>query len=285
MPPPVPSRSVSRSRASPGAAFFARGGWLGAQAHAPTFWPGDQTRDWSFEGGIASVIPAGISLGLMGVAAWGPDIGGNMGFASLGNSYGGGSQDRELWQRWCQLGAMTPIMRDHLGFHSGTPVDLWTDDETIACWRRAARWHHGLFPYLYSAAHETSATGIPVLRGLMLAYPDDDLAWTLTDQYLLGDALLCAPVLQREGTVVALLDPAPLDLNGPEYASGAFDLTLRVAGAGQDRRTLFDGTVIELDGPTVRARSQRPRRWRLTGPVDQEWDTAEGTDVVLSIPG
>jgi alpha-glucosidase (family GH31 glycosyl hydrolase) len=186
-----------QQRTKPDSLFFARGGWTGAQAHAPVFWPGDQTRDWSSTSGLASVVPAGISVGLMGVAAWGPDIGGNMGFPSLGGGFGGGSLDKELWLRWCQLGAMSPVMRDHLSFHAGVPVDLWTDDETIECWRQGAAWHLALFPYLWSLAHETSATGVPVMRGMMLEFPDDELSWVLTDQYLLGDALLCAPVLQK----------------------------------------------------------------------------------------
>jgi alpha-glucosidase (family GH31 glycosyl hydrolase) len=184
-------------RSKPDALFFARGGWLGAQRWAPAFWPGDQTRDWTSMSGLAAVVPSGISLGLMGVAAWGPDIGGNMGFPALGGGLGGGSADKELWLRWCQLGAMSPIMRDHLAFHQGTPVDLWTDEDTIDCWRQGALWHTGLFPYLYSAAAEASATGMPILRGLMLHYPSDPEAWAQTTEYLLGDALLCAPVLEK----------------------------------------------------------------------------------------
>ena len=280
-------------RTKPDAVFFARGGWLGAQEFAPSFWPGDQTRDWSASSGIACVAPGGVSLGLMGVAAWGPDIGGNMGFPALGGGLGGGSQDKELWLRWCQLGAMSPIMRDHLSFHSGVPVDMWTDDETIDCWRRCAEWRIGLFPYLYSAMVEASRTGMPVMRGMMLHFPDDPESWVRTDQYLLGDALLCAPVLtkgarsrrvylpvgdwvdtwtgtrfvgdagrevvvdapldrwpvlQRAGTVVARLRDVPLDLNEPRYAAGDFELALQVAPGGVEERTLFNGTVIRLDG-------------------------------------
>ncbi len=185
------------ARTKPDALFFARGGFLGAQRYAPAFWPGDQTRDWSAEAGLACVPASGISLALMGVAAWGSDIGANMGFPALGGGLGGGSQDKELWLRWCQLGAMSPVMRDHLSFHSGTPVDLWTDDDTVDCWRRCAAWHIGLFPYLYTVAHEASRRGLPIIRGLMFADPADAECWTLGDEYLLGDAILCAPVLEK----------------------------------------------------------------------------------------
>lgn len=183
-------------RTKPDALFFARPGYLGAQAHAPVFWPGDQTRDWSREAGIGALPPSGISLGLMGVAAWGPDIAAVVGLSDQ-HPLGGGTQDRELWMRFCQLGAMSPVMREHLGFYDETPVDVWTDEDTIDCWRRCAAWHLALFPYLYTCAHEASATGVPIMRGLMLDAPDHPEAWTLPDEYLLGPDLLCAPVLEK----------------------------------------------------------------------------------------
>ncbi|MFN2464035.1 MAG: TIM-barrel domain-containing protein [Candidatus Dormibacteria bacterium] len=184
----------------PEALFFARSGSLGTQARAPVLWPSDQTRDWSRWSGIGCLPAAGISAGLMGVAAWGPDIGGCMGFEGLGHGYGSGYLDRELWIRWCQLSAMTPVMRDHLGFHDAPPVDAWFDAETIDTWRRCAAWHNRLFPYLYTFAHRASASGLPVLRGMMIEFPEDPTAWVLSDQYLLGDSLLCAPVIEAGAT-------------------------------------------------------------------------------------
>lgn len=184
-------------RTNPDALFFVRSAGPGSVQHAKVHWPGDQSVDWSTTGGIGSVPAGGISAGLMGIAAWGCDIGGEMDFDSLGDNLGGGSEDEELWLRWCQLGAMNPVMRHHLGFLEGDPVDLWTSPATIDMWRRCAAWHHALFPYLWSLAHEARATGLPVLRGLMVEFPDDPRSWVVSDQYLLGDALLCAPVLRK----------------------------------------------------------------------------------------
>jgi alpha-glucosidase len=177
----------------PDAAGFARGYYTGAQAHAKAFWPGDQARDWSNEVGLGSIVAAGVSAGLMGIAAWGPDIAANVGYPAI-SPYGQGATDEELYLRWCELGAMTPVMREHLGFFTPAPVDLWSSEATIACWKRCATWHIRHFPYLYTLAHEATATGLPVLRGLMLEFPDDPLSWTVSQQFLLGGALLCAPV-------------------------------------------------------------------------------------------
>jgi alpha-D-xyloside xylohydrolase len=193
-------------QSKPDALFFARGAYLGSQAHVPVMWPGDQTRDWSRECGIGSIPAAGISAGLMGVAAWGPDIAGAMGYAEP-NGYGDGSGDKELWIRWCQLGAMAPVMREHLGFHRNHPVDAWTDEETIDTWRRCARWHLSLFPYLYTCAVDASRTGLPIVRGLMIEFPEEPESWVASTEYMLGPSLLCAPVLEAGARTRALRLP------------------------------------------------------------------------------
>jgi alpha-D-xyloside xylohydrolase len=183
-------------RSKPDAVNFCRGGYLGAQAHGRAFWPGDQTVDWSAECGIGCLVPSGISIGLMGVAAWGTDIAGCMDGHYVA-PFGGGSSDEELWIRWCQLGAMSPLMREHLGFLVEPVADVWSSPATTDAWRQCARWHISLHPYLWTCAHEASRTGTPIFRGLMLHWPEFHESWTLTNQYMLGPSLLCAPVLAK----------------------------------------------------------------------------------------
>ncbi|MHB8508558.1 MAG: TIM-barrel domain-containing protein [Candidatus Dormibacteria bacterium] len=233
-------------RTKPDAIFFARAGYLGSQVHAPVFWPADQTRDWSPEAGMGGLVAAGISIGLMGVAAWGSDIGGNMGGPFIEGGFAGGSQDKELWIRWCQLGAMSPVMRDHLAFHRGIPVDLWTDDETISTWRETAAWHLRLFPYLYSLAHEATDTGVPIMRGLMLHYPADPESWALSTQYMLGDALIAAPVLEKGARMRRVYLPEPGYVNcwtDEQLPAGWVDVD-----APLDRWPVFQrpGTIVPM---------------------------------------
>ncbi len=170
---------------------FARSGALGSIAKVNAMWPGDQHADWTSDRGLPSVIPAGPSIGLAGVTAWGPDIGGLID----GRDGGAGVRDEELWIRWCQYGALTPIMRDHLGFkYAGGAIDMWSGDRTVAIFRTYARLHLALFPYLWRLAREASDSGIPILRALLIEYPDHPEAWSINDQYLLGADLLVAPV-------------------------------------------------------------------------------------------
>jgi alpha-glucosidase (family GH31 glycosyl hydrolase) len=174
------------------AVWFARAGCVGDQAHVPAAWPGDQRCDWTAERGIGSIVAAGLSAGLMGVAAWGPDIPGFI------DGEDGEAADRELWLRWVQLGALSPVMRTHLGFKSPTPppVGIWSDQRTVAAFRYWASLHVQLQPYICALADEASRSGIPIMRPMAMEFPDT-ASWTESTQYMLGPSLLVAPVLHK----------------------------------------------------------------------------------------
>jgi alpha-glucosidase (family GH31 glycosyl hydrolase) len=169
-------------RDKPDAVFFVRSGAPGSNQWAPAAWPGDQHCDWSSDRGLPGVIPAGLSVGICGVNTWGPDIGGMFDAGDDGAS----ARSRELWIRWCQFGALTPIMRDHLG----------AKRMTIPTWRRYAQLHNALVPYLYAYARLAHEAGIPTMRHLVLHYPDDGEAVRQDHEYLLGEELLVAPVVE-----------------------------------------------------------------------------------------
>lgn len=231
----------------PGAATFARSGYLGSLQHTAVLWPGDQTRDWSRDAGMGAVPAAGITAGLLGAGAWGPDIGGVMDFADLGDPRGGASHDEELYLRWCQLGAMSPVMRDHLGFFEPGAVDGWYSSATVEAWQRWSQWHLRLFPYLDSLARSAHDEGLPILRGLMVEFPHEPRSWTANDVYLLGDALLCAPVLESSARIrtIALPDAEWWDTFEPARYAGGTTIELP---AGLDRLPVLQrsGTVVPM---------------------------------------
>lgn len=172
---------------------FARSGATGSVPVVTAMWPGDQHCDWTPTRGLASVLPAGPSAGLAGVGAWGPDISG------IAEGAPGGALDEELWLRWCEYGALTPIMRDHLGFkwRGARPVDAWASPRTRGAFRDLARLHLSLVPYLAQLVREAHATGVPPVRALLLEHPEHEPAWTIPDSYQLGADLLVAPVHRR----------------------------------------------------------------------------------------
>lgn len=178
------------------AVFFVRSACMGSSVYAPIMWGGDQGCDWSSERGLAGLIPAGISAGLAGVPVWCPDI---AGIVELDTDTEAGGQDEELWIRWMQFGALTPIMRLHPGFKNrdGLGVNVWTSARTTELFKRYARLHERLRPYLVRHARAAAESGMPLIRALLIDFPADRQCWDIGDQYLLGDALLVAPVVER----------------------------------------------------------------------------------------
>jgi alpha-D-xyloside xylohydrolase len=169
---------------NPSIVSFSRSGFIGTQQWSPMLWGGDQQHDWTRDLGLPSVVTAGITAGMSGYSTWGPDI------ISDG-------PDRELWMRWAEFGALTPVMRDHPWSRPRFSIDLWHDPGTIALFRRYAILHASLLPYFATYAAEAHRTGVPILRHLVLEYPKDPRAATAEYEYLLGESLLVAPVIEQ----------------------------------------------------------------------------------------
>ncbi|GAA0577100.1 alpha-glucosidase [Halomonas salifodinae] len=167
--------------------FFMRAGYSGVQGHCPLLWAGDQSVDFSHHDGLVTVICAALSSGLMGNAFHHSDIGG---YTSLF----GNTRDAELFMRWAEMAAFTPVMRTH---ESNRPTEnvQWFDDPQVAAHlARMSRLYVHLAPYLKVLVAEGSERGIPVQRPLFLHFEDDAEGYAIQDQYLLGPDLLVAPV-------------------------------------------------------------------------------------------
>ncbi len=180
--------------------FFVRSAYVGSQPLVSVVWAGDQQTDFSEGDGLPSVIPMGIGLGITGFPYFGHDIGGYMSQFTVPTS-------RELFFRWTTLGALSPVMRTH---HGRSARDNWTwegDAATTAHFRAAAKLHMQLFPYLQAHAVDAATTGAPMLRSLAFEWPQVETAWMLTDEFLLGDRLLAAPVVSEGATARSVFFP------------------------------------------------------------------------------
>lgn len=172
------------------ALIFTRSGWIGSGGLAAVAWGGDQRTSFDADDGYPTVIPMGIGTSLAGSPFFGHDIGGYSG-------EGNGPSTKELWFRWCSLGAFSPIMRTHHGRNTEENWAFDRDEETLAHFTRYAREHVRLFPYLQGLAARAGAQGTPLLLPPAMRYGGD---WGRTDAWLLGDALLVAPVLEEGAT-------------------------------------------------------------------------------------
>lgn len=170
--------------------FFMRAGYTGSQKYSTMMWAGDQNVDWSLDDGLASVIPAALSLAMSGHGLHHSDIGGYTTLFEMKRS-------KELLLRWCDFSAFTPMMRTHEGNRPGDNWQFDGDAETIAHFARMTTIFTTLKPYIKQAVAQNARTGLPVMRPLFLHYEDEPRAYTLKYQYLFGRDLLVAPVYEE----------------------------------------------------------------------------------------
>jgi alpha-D-xyloside xylohydrolase len=165
-----------------------RAATVGSQSVLPGLWAGDQPGDWV---GLQLAIRAGQTAGMSGFPTWGSDVGG---YASAGLT-------ADVFARWAQVGAVSPIMEVGGIGPNATPWQLGPDATTAL--KNAAILHYELFPYFYGLLRR----GQPVIRPLGYAYPDDPNAWAAELQFLVGPDLLAAPVT-GQGTTPRVYLPA-----------------------------------------------------------------------------
>ncbi len=182
------------------ALFFMRAGFSGVQAHCPLLWAGDQSVDFTRHDGIGTVVTAALSSGLLGNAYSHSDCGGYT--SLLGNV-----RSEELMQRWCELAAFAPVMRSHEGNRPDDNLQYDSSPALLACFARWSRVHAALAPYVRHLCGEAQTLGLPAQRPLFLHYPHDPALWPLQDQFLYGEELLIAPVIEEGATMREVILP------------------------------------------------------------------------------
>ncbi len=196
--------------------FFMRAGNADSLKYCPMMWAGDQNVDWSEDDGLPSVITSALSLAMSGMGLQHSDVGGYTTLYSL-------KRTKELFLRWAEFAACTPMMRSHEG---NRPKDNWqfdSDDETLDLLAPSTRLFVALKPYRKLAVEENARDGTPVMRPLFLHYDDAGLAG-LKDEYLLGRDLLVAPVIVEgalERTVLLPADDWIHVWTGERYSGGS----------------------------------------------------------------
>ena len=167
--------------------FFMRAGYTGSQRYNKLMWAGDQLVDFSRHDGLETAVCAALSCGLLGNAVSHSDIGG---YTTL---YGN-VRTEEVFMRWAEMNAFTPVMRTHEGNRPDESFQFYQSDRALRHFARMTRIYTTLVPYLRSLSEDAVATGLPIQRPLALHYEQDQATWSIHDQYLYGPELLVAPV-------------------------------------------------------------------------------------------
>ena len=215
-----------------------RNGYAGLQRFG-WIWSGDIASTWKT---LAAQVMIGINMGLSGIPYWGTDTGGFYPTAEL---------TPELYVRWFQFSAFCPLFRSHgrawklrlpWGWNLGVPGPLEGTQDQNPNWPSADDLHdagvevicrkylnlrYQLLPYLYSSVEQGHRTGLPLMRALWIAYPEDARTALVDDEYLWGDHFLVAPVLEKAAKQRTAYLPAGMwwDFWSGERVEGGKEIT------------------------------------------------------------
>jgi len=175
-------RLLERKRGKGNVVLFARSATTGGQQF-PVHWGGDCEASFA---AMAESLRGGLSLAMGGFAFWSHDIGG---FETTATA--------DVYKRWVAFG----LFSTHSRLHGSTSYRVpWLyDEEAVDVLRKFTKIKHSLMPYIFAQSVKATQTGLPVMRPMVMEYPDDPLCHTLDKQYMLGDSLLVAPVFHEDG--------------------------------------------------------------------------------------
>ncbi|WP_281336451.1 TIM-barrel domain-containing protein [Flavobacterium eburneipallidum] len=186
--------------------ILTRSAFAGQQRYGANTWSGDVNSTWDM---LRKQIPAGLNFSLCGIPYWNTDIGGF--FAGAYNkSWNDGSGSRnssyqELYVRWLQFGAFTPMMRSH---GTDIPREIYQfgkKGETIYdAIEKTINLRYALLPYIYSNAWKITNGQSSMMRALMMDFEDDKVK-DMNNEYLFGQSILVAPIINAQYTPEAVV--------------------------------------------------------------------------------
>ncbi len=164
------------------ALVFARSATCGGQQF-PVHWGGDCVASYE---SMAETLRGGLSLTMCGFGFWSHDMGGFENCATP-----------DLYKRWTAFGMFSTHSRLH--GNSSYRVPWLFDDEAVDVLRFFTKIKCSLMPYLFGEAVKTAREGLPMMRAMVVDYPEDLTTPFLDRQYMLGDSLMVAPVFSENG--------------------------------------------------------------------------------------
>jgi alpha-glucosidase (family GH31 glycosyl hydrolase) len=163
---------------------LARSGGAGMQRYATFPWSGDVFRSW---GGYNAQIPIMLGMSMSGIGYMHADAGG---FAQ-------GEKDAELYIRWMEFAAFTPIYRAHADPAVAAPEPIFWDEATQKIVKEYVNMRYRFLPYTYSLAYQNTTSGRPLAMPINYFEPNNTKLAAINDEYLWGKDLLIAPIQEK----------------------------------------------------------------------------------------
>ena len=170
--------------------ILTRSAFAGQQRYGANTWSGDVTSSWN---ALRNQISAGLNFSLTGIPYWNADIGGF--FLTRFKRKLEDPEYRELYVRWLQFGAFTPMMRSH---GADAPREIYQfgqkGNKYYDAIEKYINLRYHLLPYIYSTSWDVTANQSSMMRGLVMDFPKDKNALDLNDEFMFGKSLLVSPV-------------------------------------------------------------------------------------------
>ena len=178
----VVTEAIADVKGEKEALVFARSATVGSQCY-PVHWGGDSSSNYS---SMAETLRSGLSFGMSGFGYWSHDI---SGFEA--------SATPDLYRRWTQFG----LLSSHSRYHGSTTYKVpWLyGEKSVENTKKYTNLKLKLLPYLMAMSNEVHYHGTPILRSMVLEFPDDPGCEDLDMQYMLGSNLLVAPIFNDQG--------------------------------------------------------------------------------------
>jgi alpha-glucosidase len=181
--------------------FFVRNATAKSPGYARLFWTGDQMVTWDENDGLKSSLTGILSGGFSGMSINHSDIGGLIGLKREAMGFKiDFRRDKELLIRWAEMNAFSPIYRTHEGNNPDLNHQFYSDESTFEAFSYFAKVFTSMVDYRKEVFGEAEAKGYPVMRHLVLHYPNDPVAADIKYQYLFGSEILVAPVTEPGAT-------------------------------------------------------------------------------------
>lgn len=220
---------LGNSTEDEGNAFFSRSAFTGTVSYPSAFWAGDQLTTWDRFDGIKTSVIALLSSGISGTMPFNhSDIGGYTTLTFPGHSPV--KRDKELLLRWVELNAFTALMRTHEGNRPDLSFQIDSDQEALEHFAKFTRVFASIKFYRDQLSKDAVEKGYPIVRPLFFHYPKDEASWDIDQQFMLGDQLLIAPVLDKGVREIPVYLPPGSWIHlwtGAEYSGRGDKITVR----------------------------------------------------------
>ena len=249
--------------------ILTRSAFAGQQRYGANIWSGDVVASWE---ALRNQIAGGLNLTLCGIPHYNSDIGGfflwNFPRKLQDPAY------RELYVRWLQFGAFSPMMRSH---GADAPREIWQfgqkGDKQYDAIEKFIRLRYQLLPYIYSTAWDVTHNRSSMMRALVMDFADDRKVLDINDQYLFGKSLLVAPVTESMYTKEQSGDYATTGIRELYLPAGADWIDFWTGEPHAGGQTIQKESPIDILPLYVRSGSILPIGPQVQYADEKPWDS------------